>query len=155
MQINEWPGSYLNTFNFISFLLTVLFHYSLYEKVSNYFWVIITTWNNMTGITPGNPLVVEALIQQIHYLHFAGSGLASSFLIAKGKNTSPKPFPNFPLLCSQSLSFWSTSEAFFSSFLKEWKTLLINFYASFYKQDGTLLNLHLSLLIELIPYRAQ
>lgn len=41
----------------------------------------------MTGITPGNHLVIEALIQQIFYLHFAGSGLATSFLINKGKNT--------------------------------------------------------------------
>lgn len=37
MQINEWPGSCLNIFSFISFLLTVLIHYSLREKVSNYF----------------------------------------------------------------------------------------------------------------------
>lgn len=34
----------------------------------------------MTG-TPGNHLVIEAFIQQIYYLHLAGSGLTSSFLI--------------------------------------------------------------------------
>lgn len=46
----------------------------------------------MTGITPGNHLVIEALIQHIYYLHFAGSGLTSSFLVTKGKKDFAKPF---------------------------------------------------------------
>lgn len=35
--------------------------------------------------TLGNYLVIEALIQQIYYLHFAGSGLATSFLVSEGE----------------------------------------------------------------------
>lgn len=99
-KLNEkCPGNYLNTFNFISFRMTVLIHCNLCEKLSNYFWVIIT-WNSMTR-TPGNHLVIEALIQQIYYLHFAGSGLTSTFLI-----TIPVFLDFAPL---------STSEEFFPS----------------------------------------
>lgn len=42
----------------------------------------------MTGTTPGNHPGIEARIQQIYYLHFAGSGLATAFLITKEENTS-------------------------------------------------------------------
>lgn len=48
-------------------------------------------WNNMTGTTPGDHLVTEALVQQI-YLNFAESGLATSFLITKGGKKKQNPF---------------------------------------------------------------
>ena len=77
-------------------------------------------WNNMTGTTPGDDLVTEALVQQI-YLNFAESGLATSFLITKGEKktkTLSKPLPDFSLLHPGSLhtgSLLSTSEAFLKS----------------------------------------
>ena len=47
----------------------------------------------MTGTTPGDHFVTEALVQQIYYLNFADSGLATSFLITKGeKKKKKKPF---------------------------------------------------------------
>lgn len=49
-------------------------------------------WNNMTGTTPGDHLVTEALIQQIYYLNFAQCGLATSFLITKGEKKKQNPF---------------------------------------------------------------
>lgn len=102
-KLNELcPGNYLNIF--IRFLMTVLIHCNLDERLSNYFWVIITR-GSMTRI-PGNNLVTEALIQQIFYLHFAGSGLTSSFLINH---------PCLSWLCTGSLSPLSTSEELFPS----------------------------------------
>ena len=51
-------------------------------------------WNNMTGTTPGDHFVTVALVQQIHYLNFADSGLATSFLITKGGKKKKKTFLN-------------------------------------------------------------
>lgn len=78
-------------------------------------------WNNMTGTTPGDDFVTEALVQQIYYLNFADSGLATSFLITKGgkkKKNLSKPLPDFSLLHPESLhtsSLLSTSEAYLKS----------------------------------------
>ena len=75
----------------------------------------------MTGTTPGDHFVTEALVQQIYYLNFADSGLATSFLITKGekkKKNLSKPLPDFSLLHPESLhtsSLLSTSEAFLKS----------------------------------------
>ena len=73
----------------------------------------------MTGTTPGDHFVTVALVQQIYYLNFADSGLATSFLITKGgKKSLSKPLPDFSLLHPESLytgSLLSTSEAFLKS----------------------------------------
>lgn len=103
-KLNEkCPGNYLNTFNFISFLMTVLTHWNLCEKLSNYFWVIITTWqydwNSWESPCDWNTY-------------------SANLLSAFGREWFNKLFPyNHPRLwlCTGSLSPLSTSEELFLS----------------------------------------